>query len=89
MRATARGETIPTTSTSERPRVRHRFFAPILARIMQSGEEHGQTDLRRETLAGRVIELGAGTGLNFPHYPADRIAASHVIGRARRPAERE
>src|SRR3989442_14094750 len=38
---------------------------------MQSGEQHGQTELRQENLAGlrgRVIELGAGTGLNFPHY---------------------
>jgi SAM-dependent methyltransferase len=61
----------PPITTSGGPRVRHRFFAPILARIMQSGEEHGQTDLRRENLAGlkgRVLELGAGTGLNFPHY---------------------
>ena len=59
------------TATSQAPRVRHRFFAPILARIMQSGEQHGQTDLRRENLdalKGRVIELGAGTGLNFPLY---------------------
>src|SRR3954451_750413 len=55
----------------EAPRVSHRFIAPILARIMNSGEEHGQTDHRRENLAGlagRVVELGAGTGLNFPHY---------------------
>src|SRR5437763_15717172 len=38
---------------------------------MQSSEQHGHTDLRRETLDAlkcRVIELGAGTGLNFPLY---------------------
>jgi len=61
----------PPTASSDASRIRHRFFAPILARIMASGEEHGQTELRRENLEGlegRVIELGAGTGLNFPHY---------------------
>jgi SAM-dependent methyltransferase len=47
---------------------------------MESGEEHGQTDLRRENLAGlegRVIELGAGTGLNFAHYGD---AVTEVVG---------
>jgi ubiquinone/menaquinone biosynthesis C-methylase UbiE len=36
-------------------------------------EERGNRELRRELLAGlsgRVMEVGAGNGLNFPHYPA-------------------
>jgi SAM-dependent methyltransferase len=59
------------TPAAPPPRVRHRFFAPILARILASGEEGGQTEFRRENLEGvkgRVVELGAGMGLNFQLY---------------------
>ncbi len=49
------------------------IFARIYARLSDQAERKGQADLRRRTLAGlrgRVIELGAGNGLNFEHYPA-------------------
>lgn len=53
--------------------VRHPLFARFFARFAAKDESRGQAALRRELLAGlagRVIELGAGSGLNFPHYPA-------------------
>jgi ubiquinone/menaquinone biosynthesis C-methylase UbiE len=49
----------------------HRFFAAIYDRVMASSEEAGLEEIRSELLAeaeGRVVELGAGTGLNLRHY---------------------
>jgi SAM-dependent methyltransferase len=49
---------------------------PLFARYFDwcggRNEERGNRELRRELLAGlsgRVIEVGAGNGLNFAHYP--------------------
>ncbi|HEX4830072.1 MAG TPA: class I SAM-dependent methyltransferase [Trebonia sp.] len=53
--------------------VRNPFFARYFDRCGARLEERGGRALRRELLAGlagRVMEVGAGTGLNFPHYPA-------------------
>jgi ubiquinone/menaquinone biosynthesis C-methylase UbiE len=52
--------------------VRHPLFARVFDRISRKAEEAGQADHRREMLAGlsgRVLEVGAGNGLNFRHYP--------------------
>jgi SAM-dependent methyltransferase len=54
--------------------VHHPLFARLFDRLSAHAEDAGQRDHRRELLAGlrgRVIEVGAGNGLNFKHYPAD------------------
>lgn len=54
--------------------VRHPIFARIYARISRAAEAKGAADHRRELLqglSGTVVEIGAGNGLNFAHYPAE------------------
>jgi ubiquinone/menaquinone biosynthesis C-methylase UbiE len=54
-------------------RVRHPIAARLIERTMQTGEKRGQAEHRRRLLSGlsgRVVELGAGSGINFRHYPA-------------------
>src|ERR1051326_9527828 len=54
-------------------RVHHPLFARMYARLAEAGEQKGASQHRDELLAGvhgRVIEVGAGTGTNFAHYPA-------------------
>jgi ubiquinone/menaquinone biosynthesis C-methylase UbiE len=53
--------------------VKHPLFAHFYARAAPQFEAKGAAEHRRELLAGlsgRIIEVGAGTGLNFDHYPA-------------------
>lgn len=50
-----------------------RAFAALYDRSFKAAEEAGLREMRRELLAGaggRVLELGAGTGLNLDLYPA-------------------
>jgi ubiquinone/menaquinone biosynthesis C-methylase UbiE len=52
--------------------VRHPIVARMYARLSERAEETGQADHRRRLLdgvTGRVVEIGAGNGLNFRHYP--------------------
>jgi ubiquinone/menaquinone biosynthesis C-methylase UbiE len=69
----------------------HRWFAAVYDRITASAERGPVGRARREllsTLHGDVIEIGAGTGANFPHYPPGlRVTAlepdPHMLKRAR------
>ena len=50
----------------------HPFFARIYERISRDADAAGGAEHRRrllEGLSGRVIEVGAGNGRNFGHYP--------------------
>jgi ubiquinone/menaquinone biosynthesis C-methylase UbiE len=58
----------------------HPIFARFWTFISEREDRAGQSEHRREALAGthgRVLELGAGNGLNFAHYPAavDEVVA--------------
>jgi SAM-dependent methyltransferase len=50
----------------------HPVFAWVYARVAPRQDARGTAEHRRRLLApaiGRVVELGAGTGLNLPFYP--------------------
>jgi ubiquinone/menaquinone biosynthesis C-methylase UbiE len=75
---------------------RHPIFARVYPRIGHAADRHGVAEHRRsllDALSGRVIEVGAGNGLNFAHYPAsvtEVIAVEpepHLRKLARRAAE--
>src|SRR6266545_4403183 len=57
-------------------RVRHPIFARLYQRVAAAAERAGAAEHRDRLLAGlsgRVVEVGAGNGLNFAHYP-DTVA---------------
>ena len=73
----------------------HPIFAAVYERLSGLAERGFMSEVRRELIgpaAGRVIEIGAGTGLSFPHYgaAARRVVAiepdPHMLARAGRRA---
>ena len=73
-----------------------RFFAAIYDRMLASTEEAGLRDARHDIVGGahgEVLEVGAGTGLNFGHYVAGQVTQvvatepdPHMAKRARKAA---
>jgi ubiquinone/menaquinone biosynthesis C-methylase UbiE len=69
--------------------VRHPVFARVFDRMSEREERMGQAAHRQAMLdgvLGRVLELGAGNGINFKHYPA---AVSEVVAVEPEPYLRE
>lgn len=57
---------------SRREKVSHPFCARLYAKQSQVAESRGVAEQRRRMLAGlvgNVVEIGAGNGLTFAHYP--------------------
>jgi ubiquinone/menaquinone biosynthesis C-methylase UbiE len=78
-------------------RVRHPIFARFYKGLAAKGEARGAAEHRERLLAGltgRVVEVGAGTGMNFGHYPStvtDVLAVEpepYLRDEARRVADR-
>jgi SAM-dependent methyltransferase len=57
--------------------VDHPLFAAVYDRMMAVSEARGLAERRRTLLAdarGRVLEVGAGTGLNLPYYRPESVS---------------
>ncbi len=64
---------------AEKSAVNHPIFARFFDRLSEKKERLGQAEHRHQLLAGlsgRVIEVGAGNGLNFKSYPPE---VTHVL----------
>jgi ubiquinone/menaquinone biosynthesis C-methylase UbiE len=48
-----------------------RIFNPMLERELNKAEVDAERARLLAHASGRLLEVGPGTGLNFPHYPAD------------------
>ncbi|MBJ7331536.1 MAG: class I SAM-dependent methyltransferase [Solirubrobacteraceae bacterium] len=58
--------------TTDTPSLSSRISSAIYEPVLALGERRGMRDRRADLLArarGRVLEIGAGTGLNLSHYP--------------------
>ena len=88
------GRAFNRTMTSERrTSLYERFSARIYDPSLWLGERRGMAQRRRGLLAaarGRVLEVGAGTGLNVAHYPhgIDALVLSEPVASMARRLER-
>ena len=70
---TCRFKAPPTASAAPAVKVRHPIISRLYVGQARKADELGLAERRRQllsSLAGRVIEIGAGAGTNFAYYPA-------------------
>jgi ubiquinone/menaquinone biosynthesis C-methylase UbiE len=66
---------------SRQATVSHPLCARLYVKQAEAAESRGLADQRRRMLAGlvgQIVEIGAGNGLNFPHYP-DSVTMVHAF----------
>src|SRR5436305_13265519 len=73
-----------TTTQQEQPsQIFHPRFAAFYERYARLGSERRLTDPLREATAGQayggVLEVGAGTGLNFSWYHPERVVRVEAV----------
>src|SRR5215217_4639291 len=63
---------MPMRTLAQQRAVHHPLFARVYARVghLMDAEIGDHRQRLLAGLTGRVLEVGAGNGLNFPHYPA-------------------
>ncbi|MEQ4724272.1 methyltransferase domain-containing protein [Nonomuraea sp. B19D2] len=80
------------TKTSTRTNLRRPVFGRMYPKMARALDEGGMAERRRDLMAGltgEVIEVGAGHGVNFAHYPAEvtRVMAVEPEPRLREQAQ--
>ena len=73
----------PAETTEQANTTNHSFFAAMYERLSRSGPEHNFMEpLRKEVIGqaqGVVLEIGAGTGLNFAFYNPEQVERVEAV----------
>jgi ubiquinone/menaquinone biosynthesis C-methylase UbiE len=76
-------QTTPAETTEQAITTNHSIFAAMYERMSRSGPEHNfMKPLRKEVIGqaqGIVLEVGAGTGLNFALYNPEQIERVEAV----------
>ncbi len=76
-------QTTPAETTEQANTTNHSLFAAMYERLSRSGPEHNFMEpLRKEVIGqaqGVVLEIGAGTGLNFAFYNPEQVERVEAV----------